>query len=98
MNWKNFAIRFAGLIAIGVAAGPLVGLTTNILLKAGLIPEVLIDKAFGHELLSKCVYVWLTCLLFAFASIFLKQNWRYIFYFSPLYAPSVFAVVYTIMQ
>jgi hypothetical protein len=44
------------------------------------------------------MYVWLGCLIPAFASIFFQGSWRYILYFSPLYAPSLFAVVYTLMQ
>lgn len=98
MNWKTFAIRFAGLIAIALAAGPLYALTLNLLILARQIPEDLIDKAYGNTLTMKCVYVWLVCLLAGFGSIFIKGSWRYILYFSPLYAPALFAVIYTLIQ
>lgn len=98
MNWKTFAFRFAGLILIALLAGPLYALTMNLLILAQQIPQELIDKAYGNVLTLKCVYVWLACLLVGFASIFLKQSWRHALYFSPLYAPSVFAVIYTVIQ
>ena len=98
MNWKNFALRFAGLIVIALAAGPLYALTMNLLIIAKQIPQELIDKAFGNTLTLKCVYVWLACLLIGFGSIFIKDSWRHILYFSPLYAPSVFAIIYTVIQ
>ena len=98
MNWKTFALRFAGLIVIALAAGPLYALTMNLLIITKQIPEELIAKAYGNTLTLKCVYVWLVCLLAGFGSIFLKDSWRYILYFSPLYAPSVFSIIYTVIQ
>ncbi len=98
MTMKSFFIRLAGFIAIALLAGPVYALTVNALVLAQLIPAELVDKAFGNILTLRAIYVWIGCLLVGFASIFLKANWRYIFYFSPLYAPSLFAVIYTLMQ
>lgn len=98
MNWKSFALRFAGLIAIAVAMFPLFGLTMNLLVLFKLVPLEMMDKAMGTDIARQAMYVWLACLVPAFASMFLKGNWRYILYFSPLYAPSLFAAFYTIMQ
>ena len=98
MNWKTFALRFTGLIVIALLAGPLYALTMNLLILAQQIPQELIDKAYGNTLTLKCVYVWLAGLLLGFGAIFIKQDWRYILYLSPLYAPSVFAVIYTVIQ
>lgn len=98
MNWKIFALRLAGLIAIALAMFPLFGLTMNMLLYFELIPSGVIDKAAGNVITMRSMYVWLGCLVLGFASLFLKDSWRYILYFSPLYGPCVFAVIYTLMQ
>ncbi len=98
MNWKTFAFRFTGLIVIALLAGPLYALTMNLLILANQIPQELIDKAYGSVLTRQCVFVWLFCLPVGFGSIFLKQNWRHALYLSPLYAPSAFAVIYTVIQ
>lgn len=97
MNWKDFALRLVGLIAIAIAAGPLYAVVVNLLLKAGQIPADLVDKAYGTTLITQCVYVWITCLPLGFLAIFLKENWRYLLYFSPLYAPSLYAIIQTIL-
>jgi hypothetical protein len=98
MNWKSFALRFAGLLAIALAMFPMFGLTMNLLVLLKLVPLEMMDKAMGTEIARQAMYVWLGCLIPAFASIFFQGSWRYILYFSPLYAPSLFAVVYTLMQ
>lgn len=98
MNLKAFFMRLAGLVVIALAAGPVFGLTVNLLLAVGLIPVELVDKAFGNILAIKAIYIWFGCLIVGFASLFLKESWRLILYFSPLYAPSLFAVAYTLVQ
>lgn len=98
MSMKTFLIRLLGLVIIALSAGPLFALTMNLLLAAGMIPQELIDKAFGSALTMKCVYVWMGCLLLGFGSLFVQGNWRYLLYLSPLYGPSFFAILYTVMQ
>lgn len=99
MNWKIFALRFIGLIvlaAIGIAL--LYPLAFHALVLFKLIPEELMDKAFGHALMIKSAFTWMGAVIAGFAAIFLKGHWRYVLYLSPLYAPSVFAIVYTLLQ
>lgn len=98
MNWKVFTLRFAGLILIALAAGPLYGLVMNLLLATEQITPEMIETAYGNALTMKCVYIWIGCLLLGFGSLFANENWRYLLYFSPLYAPVLFALLYTIMQ
>jgi len=98
MTMKTFFIRFAGLIVIALLAGPLYAITVNFLVLTNMIPPDLVDKAYGNVLTLRTIYVWIGCLLVGFASIFARGSWRYIFYFSPLYATPIFAVVYTMLQ
>jgi hypothetical protein len=98
MTLKTFFLRFGGLIVIALAAGPLFAVTMNVMIYFQLFPESLVDKAFGNVLTMKAIYVWMGCLLAGFGSLFLKEQWRLILYFSPLFAPSIFAVIYTLLQ
>jgi hypothetical protein len=98
MSSKVFALRFVGLILIALAAGPLYALVMNLLLATEQITPDMVEAAFGSVLTNKCVYIWLGCLLLGFGSLFAQENWRYVLYFSPLYAPSLFAILYTMMQ
>lgn len=98
MNWKNFTLRFVGLVLIALAAAPLYGLVINLLLATGQITPDMVETAYGNVLTTKCVYIWIGCLLLGFGSLFVKESWRYMLYFSPLYAPILFALLYTVMQ
>lgn len=98
MTLKTFFIRFAGLIIIALAAGPVYAVTVNLLILLNLIPIELADKAYGNILTMKAIYVWTGCLLVGFGALFLKEKWGLILYFSPLYAPSLFAIIFTLIQ
>ena len=98
MNWKNFALRFAGLIVIALAMFPLFGFTVNMLVFFKLVPAEMVDKALGADIIRQSMYVWMASLPFGFASLFFQASWKYILYFSPLYAPSLFAIAYTVLH
>lgn len=99
IDWKIFTIRFVGLIVLAALHHFLLyPLVVNMLVLFKAIPEELMDKAFSSVLIMKSYYVFLGSMLLGFISLFCKGNWRNILYFSPLYAPSVFAVIYTLLQ
>lgn len=98
MSKKEFFIRFLGFVVIAVAAGPFFALTFNALVLFDFIPQEVKDTAFGRELIFRAVVVWCGCLLLGFIGIFPKESWRYVLYFSPLYAPSLYAIIHTLMQ
>ncbi len=98
MTKKVFIIRFAGFLAIAVAALPVFALTFNALIAMDLVPEELKDRAFGNELTFRAVIVWCGALIAGFAGIFPKESWRHVLYFAPLYAPALYAVIHTLMQ
>ncbi len=98
MTWKLFLLRFAGLILLAALAWPLYAITVNGLLWFDLISPELIEQGYGHALTLRMVFVWLTAIAAAFASIFVKDDWRLVLYLSPLYTPSLFAIAYTLVQ
>jgi hypothetical protein len=98
MTKKVFLLRFAGFLLIAMAALPAFALTFNALVLFDLIPAELKDKTFGNELTFRAVIVWCGALILGFAGIFPQENWRHVLYFSPLYAPALYAVVHTLTQ
>ncbi len=98
MNWKDFLLRLAGFVVIAVAAMPVFALTINALVLFSLIPPTLMESGFGNIVTMKAVFVWAGCLLTGFGGIFIKEKWGLILYLSPMYAPALFAVVFTLIQ
>ena len=98
MSKKEFLIRFLGFVVIAVAAGPVFALTFNALVLFDMVPQEIRDTAFGHQLTFKSVMVWCGSLVLSFVGIFPKESWRYVLYFSPVYAPSLYAVIHTLAQ
>ena len=98
MSRKELLIRFLGFVVIAVAAGPFFALTFNALVLFDLIPQEVKDTAFGRELIFKSVVVWCGALILGFIGIFPRESWRHVLYFSPIYAPSLYAVIHTIAQ
>jgi hypothetical membrane protein len=98
MSRKEFLIRFLGFVVIAVAAGPFFALTFNALVLFDVIPQEVKDTAFGNELIFKSVVVWCGSLILGFIGIFPKESWRHVLYFSPIYAPSLYAAIYTLAQ
>lgn len=98
MTKKEFFLRFAGFIVIALAALPAFVVTFHVLISLNLIPEEVKDKAFGHELTFRSVIVWCGALVLGFIGIFPKESWRHILYFSPLYAPPLYAILHTLGQ
>jgi len=98
MNWKLFGLRFLGLVVLTVAGFYAFALTTNILILFGAFPQYLVDKAFGVELAHKTMFVLFGSAVLGFISLFIKEQWRLVLYASPLYAPPLFVIIYTLMQ
>lgn len=98
MSKKEFFLRFLGFVLIAVAALPVFALTVNALIYFDTVPVELRDTAYGSELIFRSVVVWCGCLVLGFAGIFPKETWRHVLYFSPLYAPSLYAIIHTITQ
>ncbi len=83
---------------IAVAGGYLYAITFHGLQAFGLMPAEGAEQAYGTILTSKASFVWMGSVALAFISIFIKESWRYVFYASPLLAPALFAVIFTLTQ
>lgn len=98
MDWKNFFIRFAGLVGIAAGGLFLYAVVANILVLLHWMPDALNGQGFGYALTKNTLCVWAITILLGFLSLFVKENWRYVLYTSPLYAPCLFAVIFTLMH
>jgi hypothetical protein len=98
MSKKEFFFRFLGFVVIAVAALPIFALTVNALIFFDAVPLELKDTAYGSELIFRSVIVWCGGLILGFIGIFPKESWRHVLYFSPIYAPSFYAIVHTLTQ
>lgn len=96
MNIQTILLRLAGFIAIAIAGGFLCAITANILVALGLVPDMLGAQPFGKAMLTNAVFVWMGTILVSFISVFIKDNWRWVLYTAPLYAPSIFAIIFTL--
>jgi hypothetical protein len=98
MDWKTILIRLAGLLVICVGGSFLLALTVNLMIMMEMMPRELEGQGFGYAVLNRTSYIFMGSALIGLAGVFLKPRWRHIFYFSPLYAPTVFAVGFTIFK
>lgn len=88
------------LWVILIAAGGYMAypVTANLLVVSGLLQSGAVATAFGAEMTSKAVLVWLACVPLSVWASFMHSRMRYILLLAPLYAPSLFAVVYVLLN
>lgn len=98
MDWKKFLLSFAGFIVIGVTGGFLYAVLVNGMIYFKLMPESIGGQGFAYALTVLASRVWMGAIALSFISLFIKQNWRIVLYTAPLYAPSLFAIVYTVIN
>lgn len=98
MNWKTILIRLAVLIVVIAAGSGLYAVTINILIAAGIMPDQLNGAGFAYALTMQASFVMMGSALAGLVSIFIRQNWRYALLLAPVYAPTIFAVIFTILH
>ncbi len=94
MNWKIFLYRLMILTSLSVAGMLLYAVIINLFIKFGLMPE----NMDGYALINKTVYAFYGAILAAIAAFFIKHKMGRILLFSPLYAPSVFGIIYILIH
>lgn len=83
------------LSVIAGLGGLLYAFCANLFIKSGMMPVDAVDTAFGYQMTEKTVFVWLASLIpAAMCMFFAAGKWRWLIITAPLYAPSVFAVIY----
>jgi hypothetical protein len=84
---------------IAALGGLAYALTANILVLSGTLQPDQVSTSFGVEMTSKAVMIWIVCVLLAITGSFMiASKWRYILVLSPIYAPSLFALIYTLIN
>lgn len=86
------------LVVIAGLGGLAYALCANILVMSNVLNADAVSTSFGVEMTNKAVMVWIVCVLLALGACFMQSKLRYILLLSPLYAPSLFAVIYTLIN
>lgn len=94
INWNTVIFRTCIFIAAAVAGLPVYGITVNLCILMGVMPETL----SGYTLSMQTTYVYAASILFGFVALFIKPDWRWGLVCAPVYAPSVFALFYILLH
>lgn len=96
MDWKTLLFRLL-LLLVAVAGGMLLlALTFYGLMFLNLLPAEMNGQGFGYALLYRCSFVIIGATVAGFAAIFIRPDWRNALLFAPLYAPTLFAIAFTL--
>lgn len=98
MNLKTFLLRAAVLLIVIAGGFILYAGAFHGLVFLGLMPEQLGNQGFGYVLTYRTSFVFMGAILAGIISLFIRANWRLALLLSPLYAPSLFAVIFTLMH
>lgn len=94
----NKLLKFLWVVIVSGLGGLAYAITANVMIAAGMLDSSAVGDAFGQEMTGKAAIVWMVAILAAIASVFIASRWRYVLLFAPLYAPSIFAVVFVAMN
>lgn len=92
----NIILKLLWVVIIAGLGGLLYACMANVMVMSGLLSGDDVAAAFGVEMTQKAVLVWLVCVPLSIWASFMQSPLRFILLFAPLYAPSLFAVIYTL--
>ncbi len=98
MDLKTFLFRLAVLVIVVAAGGFAYAITFHLLQGLGLMPEQIGQQGFGRALTYRTSFVYMAAIVAGILSLFIRDRWRYVLLLSPIYAPSLFAIVFTLMH
>lgn len=93
----NIVLRILALVSVALLGGLVYAVTANVLIAAGTMPAEAVEAGFGREMTAKAVFVWMACVPAALLSFLIQSPVRYVLFFLPLYAPSLFAAVFVLL-
>lgn len=73
-------------------------LVANLLVMTGILSADNVAASFGHDMTSKVVVVWVVSTVLAAAAFAGRGWWTWIFRLAPIYLPSAFAIIYTLVS
>ena len=91
-------LKFFGVVMIALLGGLAYAVTTNVMIKSGILQTGSVEAAFGFQMTHKAVMIWVGCVLLSLLSLKINHWSRLILWLSPVYAPSGFAVLYVLMN
>ncbi|MCI5059804.1 MAG: hypothetical protein MRY79_01895 [Alphaproteobacteria bacterium] len=95
---KQIFFRLIILVTLSLLGGLLYAFSVNLMIMGGMLSSDTIANNFGRELTEKTVLVWLGAIVLGFISVFIQADWRKTLLFCPLLLPSLFALIYVIIQ
>lgn len=94
----NILLRLLWVIIIAGLGGIFYAIVANALVVSGILSGDNIATSFGYQMTQKAVLLWLACVPLAVWAVFMQTKLRYILLLSPLYAPSLFAILYALTR
>jgi len=95
MDWL---IKTLSLIIFALLGGLVFSLTAHLLIASGAMATAADTvNNFALDMTEKAVITWFISVVIAIGSLFIQSKWRYVLTLLPLYIPSIFAVIYTLM-
>lgn len=94
----NYLYRILSLVIISLIGWLLIPILFHLMIKFGLINAELAPEGFANAMMEKTVLAWLGSIALAIASIFIQAKWRTALLLCPIILPSIFSVIYTIIQ
>jgi len=95
-NVTDIFFKIFLIVLAAIVGWVLFPLTANLLIKADMFSEAAVNNNAVLDMTEKAVLVWLVCTGLSVASLFIKNNYRYFFLGLPVFAPSLFALIYSL--
>ncbi len=95
MNAKTVSLRLAGLAVIAALGWVAFAFAIHLMIVSGQTGN-LPDGSFGPTLMTRSALIWMGAIVLGIISLFIKDSWRNVLYFAPLYAPPLFVIFQTI--
>jgi hypothetical protein len=98
MDWKSLLIRLV-VLALAAAGGmTLFSLAFHGLVMLQLVPDQINGVPAGTDITTHAAYAMMASIAIGVIGVFIRPNWRYVLLLAPLYGPTLFAIIYTLIN